>query len=195
MIASTNKNLEDEIASGNFREDLFYRLNVVPFYVPPLRDRAEDIPVLAEAFLNEFSRSYGRKPKRLLPSALQALSAHVWPGNVRELRNLMERIAILHDREDVGAADLPSSNRRHQARQSAPLGFAASRKPASRTSATMSSARSPRWRAMSRVRRQRWEWNAATSTGRCVPSVSAPSHSRTSHRPARRRVSGALCEN
>ena len=124
VIAATNKNLEDEIANGNFREDLFYRLNVVPFYVPPLRDRAEDIPVLAEAFLNESSRSYGRKPKRLLPSALQALSAHAWPGNVRELRNLMERIAILHDREDVGAADLPASNRRHQARQPASLGFA-----------------------------------------------------------------------
>ena len=124
VIAATNKNLEDEIANGNFREDLFYRLNVVPFYVPPLRDRAEDIPVLAEAFLNEFSRSYGRKPKRLLPSALQALSAHSWPGNVRELRNLMERIAILHDREDVGAADLPASNRRHPARQPASLGFA-----------------------------------------------------------------------
>ena len=124
VIAATNKNIEDEIANGNFREDLFYRLNVVPFYVPPLRDRTEDIPVLAEAFLSEFSRSYGRKPKRLLPAALEALSAHAWPGNVRELRNVMERIAILHDRPDISAADIPISNRRHQAGLTKSQGFA-----------------------------------------------------------------------
>ncbi len=124
VIAATNKNLEKEIANGNFREDLFYRLNVVPFYVPPLRDRAEDIPVLAEAFLNEFSRSYGRKPKRLLPAALAALSAHAWPGNVRELRNVMERIAILHDGQDVSAAEISIANRRHQTGQPVSQGFA-----------------------------------------------------------------------
>ncbi len=124
VIAATNKNLEEEIANGNFREDLFYRLNVVPFYVPPLRDRAEDIPVLAAAFLDEFSRSYGRKPKRLLPAALEALSAHAWPGNVRELRNVMERISILHDRRDVSAADIPISNRRYQSGHPTSQGFA-----------------------------------------------------------------------
>ena len=124
VIAATNKNLEDEIANGNFREDLFYRLNVIPFYVPPLRDRAEDIPVLAEAFLNEFSRSYGRTAKRLLPAALEELSTHGWPGNVRELRNVMERIAILHDRGEVSAADIPISSRRQQASQPTSQGFA-----------------------------------------------------------------------
>ena len=124
VIAATNKNLEDEIANGNFREDLFYRLNVIPFYVPPLRDRAEDIPVLAEAFLNEFSRSYGRTAKRLLPAALEELSTHAWPGNVRELRNVMERIAILHDREGVSAADIPISSRPQQASQPTSQGFA-----------------------------------------------------------------------
>ena len=124
VIAATNKNIEDEIANGNFREDLFYRLNVVPFYVPPLRERTEDIPVLAEAFLSEFSRSYGRKSKRLLPAALEALSAHAWPGNVRELRNVMERIAILHDRPDISADEIPISNRRRQAGLPKSQGFA-----------------------------------------------------------------------
>ena len=124
VIAATNKNLEDEIANGNFREDLFYRLNVIPFYVPPLRDRAEDIPVLAEAFLNEYARSYGRTAKRLLPAALEELSTHAWPGNVRELRNVMERIAILHDRRDVSAADIPISSRRQQTSQPTSQGFA-----------------------------------------------------------------------
>ena len=119
IIASTNKNLEQEIAKGNFREDLFYRLNVVPFHVPPLRDRLEDIPVLAPAFLKEFSVSYGRGAKRLTQSALAALAAHSWPGNVRELRNLMERIAILHTGPEVGAADL----------QQASLGLAAGQAP------------------------------------------------------------------
>ena len=107
VIASTNKNLEDEIAQGNFREDLFYRLNVVPFHIPPLRERIEDIPVLAREFLSEFLNSYGRKPtKRLRSSALAALAAHAWPGNVRELRNQMERIAILHSGDEVDAEDL-----------------------------------------------------------------------------------------
>ncbi len=124
VIAATNKNLEDEIAHGNFREDLFYRLNVVPFYVPPLRDRIEDIPVLAQEFLDDFSRSYGRKPKRLLESALNALSAHSWPGNVRELRNQMERIAILHNRDEVSAADLERTNRRSGIVQPASRAFA-----------------------------------------------------------------------
>ncbi len=106
VVASTNKSLADEIARGNFREDLFYRLNVVPFHIPPLRDRIEDISVLAEAFLAEFSAAYGRRPKRLRPSALAALAAHDWPGNVRELRNQMERVAILHKGDDVRARDL-----------------------------------------------------------------------------------------
>lgn len=96
VIAATNKNLEKEIERGNFREDLFYRLNVIPFTVPPLRERAEDIPLLADHFLREFTRAYGRKSKDLSPDAIEALTQYSWPGNVRELRNLMERLVILH---------------------------------------------------------------------------------------------------
>lgn len=107
VVASTNKDLEQEIERGNFREDLFYRLNVIPFVVPPLRERREDIPVLADHFLQHFTSSYGRKPKVLLPDAMQMLGEHPWPGNVRELRNLMERIAILHPGHEVGAKHLP----------------------------------------------------------------------------------------
>ena len=96
VVAATNKNLEEEIERGNFREDLFYRLNVIPFHVPPLRERKEDIPALAAYFLEEFARAYGRKPKELTPQALEALQEYHWPGNVRELRNLIERIVILN---------------------------------------------------------------------------------------------------
>ena len=95
IVASTNKNLEDEITRGNFREDLFYRLNVIPFFVPPLRERKEDVPLLALHFLSEFARAYGRKCHEFSPDAMEALQAHAWPGNVRELRNLVERLAIL----------------------------------------------------------------------------------------------------
>jgi two-component system, NtrC family, nitrogen regulation response regulator NtrX len=106
VVAATNKNLEKEIERGNFREDLFYRLNVIPFTVPPLRDRAEDIPLLANHFLQEFTRSYGRKPKELSDDALEMLVQYQWPGNVRELRNLMERIVILHGQKRVEARHL-----------------------------------------------------------------------------------------
>ena len=109
VIAATNKNLEDEIAAGNFREDLFYRLNVVPFFVPPLRNRAEDIPLLGEYFLDEFCRLYGRKLKRLTADAVEALMGYAWPGNVRELRNMMERIVIMNVSDVVDAVDLPLS--------------------------------------------------------------------------------------
>ena len=107
VIAATNKNLEKEIERGNFREDLFYRLNVIPFTVPPLRDRTEDIPLLAAHFLREFSTAYGRKPKELTQDAIAALTAHPWPGNVRELRNLMERIVILYPQNRIEARHLP----------------------------------------------------------------------------------------
>ena len=96
VIAATNKDLEDEISKGNFREDLFYRLNVIPFYVPPLRERKEDIPQLARHFLKEFSQTYNRRPKEITDDALDALTRYTWPGNVRELRNLIERIVIMN---------------------------------------------------------------------------------------------------
>ncbi|MDP9170997.1 MAG: sigma-54 dependent transcriptional regulator, partial [Acidobacteriota bacterium] len=107
VVAATNKNLEEEIEKGNFREDLFYRLNVIPFYVPPLRERRQDIPVLAGYFLEEFARAYGRKPKELSPPALQLLEEYHWPGNVRELRNLIERIVILNPQSRIDARHVP----------------------------------------------------------------------------------------
>lgn len=109
VVAATARNLEEEIERGNFREALFYRLNVIPFYVPPLRERREDIPILAAHFLAEFSRAYGRKPKELTKDAVDALAAHHWPGNVRELRNLMERLAILHQQNRIDARHIPLS--------------------------------------------------------------------------------------
>jgi len=107
VIASTNRKLEEEIDRGNFREDLFYRLNVIPFFVPPLRDRREDIPLLADHFLAEFTTAYGRKPKELTPEAYRMLSEHHWPGNVRELKNLIERIVILNPQVRVDARHIP----------------------------------------------------------------------------------------
>ncbi len=96
VIASTNKDLEEEIARGNFREDLFYRLNVIPFYVPPLRERKEDIPLLGRHFLREFSAAYGRRPREITDDAIEILMRYSWPGNVRELRNVIERIVIMN---------------------------------------------------------------------------------------------------
>jgi two-component system, NtrC family, nitrogen regulation response regulator NtrX len=116
VIASTNKNLEEEIERGNFREDLFYRLNVIPFFVPPLRDRREDIPHLADYFLGDFTKAYGRKPKELTPEAYRVLCEHHWPGNVRELRNLIERIVILNPQVRVDARHIPLANPRKQER-------------------------------------------------------------------------------
>ena len=98
VIASTNKDLEEEIAKGNFREDLFYRLNVVPFFVPPLRERKQDIPLLVREFLAEFGRQYGRPRMEIGEEALEALARYRWPGNVRELKNVIERVLILNPR-------------------------------------------------------------------------------------------------
>jgi two-component system nitrogen regulation response regulator NtrX len=107
VIASTNKNLEEEIERGNFREDLFYRLNVIPFSMPPLRDRRQDIPLLANHFLRTFATDYGRKPKEFTAEALELLSSYHWPGNVRELRNLMERIVIMNPQPRIDARHIP----------------------------------------------------------------------------------------
>jgi two-component system nitrogen regulation response regulator NtrX len=96
VIAATNKDLEEEIAKGNFREDFFYRLNVIPFYVPPLRERKEDIPSLVREFLQEFGRQYGRPRIEMSEESVSVLKQYHWPGNVRELRNLIERVLILN---------------------------------------------------------------------------------------------------
>jgi two-component system nitrogen regulation response regulator NtrX len=107
VVAATNKNLEEEIDRGNFREDLFYRLNVIPFHVPALRDRREDIALLADHFLREFTVAYGRKAKELTPEAYALLREYHWPGNVRELKNLIERIVILNPQVRVDARHIP----------------------------------------------------------------------------------------
>ena len=107
IVAATNKNLEEEISRGNFREDLFYRLNVIPFYVPPLRERVEDIPLLADHFIKEFTTAYGRRSKELTPEAYRILQEYAWPGNVRELKNLMERIVIMNPQVRIDARHIP----------------------------------------------------------------------------------------
>ena len=96
VIAATNKDLEEEIAKGNFREDFFYRLNVIPFFVPPLRDRREDIPLLTREFLRGFGREYGRPRVEIADDATELLRQYHWPGNVRELKNVIERVLILN---------------------------------------------------------------------------------------------------
>jgi two-component system nitrogen regulation response regulator NtrX len=108
VIAATNKNLEEEIRKGSFREDLFFRLNVIPFHVPPLRDRREDIPLLARHFIAELSAEYGRRAKELSPEALDLLVSLPWPGNVRELRNIIERLVIMTPGDRIEARHLPA---------------------------------------------------------------------------------------
>jgi len=109
VIAATNKDLVDEIEKGGFREDLYYRLNVLPVHVPPLRERVEDVAILARNFVEEFCAESGAKPKKIASSALKLLQTHSWPGNVRELRNLMERLVIMCPDETIDAASLPDT--------------------------------------------------------------------------------------
>ena len=112
LIAATNKDLENEVASRHFREDLYYRLKVVTLRIPPLRERTEDIPLLAEHFLRAFCKEHGRETKRLTPRAVEALQAFAWPGNVREVKNAMESIVVFHRGTEVTAGDLPVEIRR-----------------------------------------------------------------------------------
>jgi two-component system nitrogen regulation response regulator NtrX len=108
VIAATNKRLDDEIRQGRFREDLFFRLNVIPFEVPPLRERRDDIPLLAQHFIREFSAEYGKRPKQLTEEARLCLTSHPWPGNVRELRNIIERLVIMTPGDGIDAQHLPA---------------------------------------------------------------------------------------
>jgi two-component system nitrogen regulation response regulator NtrX len=111
VLSATNKNLSEEIGRGAFREDLYFRLAVVPLPVPALRERTDDIALLARHFLREASLRFGRKPKTLSPAAVEALQAYRWPGNVRELKNLIERMMILSPTEEVRREDLPAEIR------------------------------------------------------------------------------------
>jgi two-component system nitrogen regulation response regulator NtrX len=109
VIAATNKNLEEEIERGRFREDLFYRLNVLPINVPPLRQRTDDIPILVETFLEEFAIQNRDRRKKITPDALEILGKYSWPGNVRELKNLVERLAIIVDADAIDIRDIPDA--------------------------------------------------------------------------------------
>lgn len=95
IISATNKNLEDEAKNGRFRSDLFYRLNVIPIQVPPLRERKEDITLLVDYFISSLAAEYGQAPKKIIPEAVEFLKDYDWPGNIRELRNLIERLMIM----------------------------------------------------------------------------------------------------
>ena len=95
IISATNKDLAEEVKKGTFREDLFYRLNVIPIPLPPLRERKEDIPELVDYFLGYFAAEYGQKPKKITPDGLKMLEVYDWPGNIRELRNVIERLVIM----------------------------------------------------------------------------------------------------
>jgi two-component system nitrogen regulation response regulator NtrX len=106
VLAATNKDLQAEIRAGRFREDLYFRLNVIPIFVPALRDRQEDIPLLADHFMAEFAREYGRRVKNFDSGARIALQQYPWPGNVRELRNVIERLMIMVPGDAISAADL-----------------------------------------------------------------------------------------
>jgi two-component system nitrogen regulation response regulator NtrX len=109
VIAATNKRLDEEIRRGSFREDLYFRLSVIPFQVPPLRERREDVPLLARHFLAEFSAEYGRRPRQITRAALDVLAAQPWPGNVRELRNTIERLVIMAPGDVIDVPQLPAS--------------------------------------------------------------------------------------
>jgi two-component system, NtrC family, nitrogen regulation response regulator NtrX len=106
VLAATNKDLLAEIRGGRFREDLYFRLNVIPIFVPPLRERAEDIPLLVEHFIADFALEYGRSAKTMTPGAMTRLQTYRWPGNVRELRNVIERVIIMAPGDEITERDL-----------------------------------------------------------------------------------------
>ena len=122
VIAATNRVLVESVANKTFREDLYYRLNVIHIRVPPLRDRVEDIPVLLRFFLDQFAKQYQVESPALSADALQTLSEHPWPGNVRELKNVVERLVVRAKNGEIGRDDLPL-----EVLRSAPVGQPARR--------------------------------------------------------------------
>jgi len=113
VVAATNKKLQEAVAAGKFREDLFYRLQIVPILLPPLRERAEDIPLLIDRFFEHFAAKHKRRRKRVAGEALQLCQRFSWPGNVRQLRNVVERLILTHRRGTVEVGDLPDFLRAH----------------------------------------------------------------------------------
>ncbi len=120
VLAATNKDLEKEMEAGRFRQDLYYRLHVIPLRVPPLRERKEDIPFLVERFLKDFAAKEGQPLKTVSDGALQKLMGHDWPGNVRELKNIVERLIILTPSNEIRADDLPELSLRSESAAAAP---------------------------------------------------------------------------
>jgi two-component system nitrogen regulation response regulator NtrX len=121
VLAATNKDLQAEIRNAQFREDLYFRLNVIPIFVPPLRDRQEDIPLLADHFMAEFAREYGRRLKTFEPGARATLQQYPWPGNVRELRNVIERLMIMVPGDLISSSDLSFLDQSGLARPQGPV--------------------------------------------------------------------------
>jgi len=107
VIAATQKNLAEEVAKGHFREDLFYRLNVLSIHLPPLRDRLEDIPLLMDHFVNKFNKQLGKSIRSVSPAVIAILLAYHWPGNIRELENIIERAVVLSDEDQLLPELLP----------------------------------------------------------------------------------------
>ncbi|MBW2631495.1 MAG: sigma-54-dependent Fis family transcriptional regulator [Deltaproteobacteria bacterium] len=119
VLAATNKDLEYEMEKGRFRQDLYYRLNVIPLEIPPLRDRIKDVPLLADHFIREFSLKESKKEKHIAADALEVLVDHTWPGNVRELKNIIERLVITSPSDIITADDIPPlSKDNHKSRDS-----------------------------------------------------------------------------
>ena len=116
VIAATNRDLEEKAREGTFRQDLFYRLNVLPVRLPPLRDRAQDIPVLVRFFVDAFNREFRKRVQDVDSQAIEALQHHTWPGNVRELRNVVERAVLLSETDRLTEGDFPVLTPRDGAR-------------------------------------------------------------------------------
>src|ERR1700693_4359728 len=111
LICATNRNLAEMVQQAKFREDLFYRLNVVQMHLPPLRERRDDIPLLAQQFLSKFAQQFKKKARRFSQQALHALEDHPWPGNVRELENVVQRAVVLSEEQTGDGSSLPESIR------------------------------------------------------------------------------------
>src|SRR6185503_6320532 len=114
IISATNQDLRQRVDAGLFREDLYFRLVIIPLHIPPLRERVEDVPQLVEAILQRVQNRHGRGEMRISPEAIAALQSYRWPGNVRELDNLLEQLYILNDGDEICAKDLPNYVRPNQ---------------------------------------------------------------------------------